>query len=681
MPEKAPIIPMKAAQALGDAFYRCLNFHKEKHKEIDGFRELYDNKKPQNYLVDSEVSPEEQALLFRSGLTTMMVQLRASILTSGRPRLYCNPVFKEGLDKDMIRRASDKSLPDWFMKRLDDEGPEEAINSIVDDALTEWWYRSTIRSITYIAMKDATIEEKTWMKMLEQDGEAVPVHIPAADVCQDPDATTFFGRRYVFHYRMYDTEELENQFKLEKGSIGASGAEKDSTIPMAQRTEALEQESYGRSRAMLVEGYIKDGAIEGLSRNKTGIIVKFIANQSDDRDEGAGILVLEEIKNKYPIFPIQDYIPDPETEVTGRPIARDIAAYNMICDKTMQQGLSNFDILGVGRVFTDEESLPVTTKMDRNVGKIIPMNQSNFQTQAPQSTSVEGVSLSRMMIDGAQMMTGLNNAAQGRKEGRVESGEAYAGMREVINQRVAPALREWEGFLGRLMVLWGAIKLNNVKMGAPVRTGPGFRTLYKMPFALDTYIDSFDGFVGEDSSMPKDKTQQAKMILEFLNSLTKVPPQYFRPMFETGFEVLELEGKNKISKRFDEALNIEQQQQQAQQMIKQLQQQLQGLIKEMEKMSKENGDLKLAQSAGAMNNEMKLMMQKMKDDTSMDREQERSRTRELELQAKLAVQGAELELKKRDQEIEAGSVLLDAANKEGGNREKAESRSGNPKES
>jgi phage shock protein A len=79
--------------------------------------------------------------------------------------------------------------------------------------------------------------------------------------------------------------------------------------------------------------------------------------------------------------------------------------------------------------------------------------------------------------------------------------------------------------------------------------------------------------------------------------------------------------------------------QQAQQSLEQLNAQLQQVAQQLEQLGAENNDMKMKEMAGVIKAQANMELQKMKDSTSLIREEERTKQKEMEIQAKLVTEG------------------------------------------
>lgn len=667
--------------ALDDAFTRSINKHIDEYPEIKALKDLYENKSAVNY-TGQNLGIEEVNTLFRSGILAMMTQLRASMLVGGRPRFYGNPVLTEDAEEKFMKMLTDRTGEDgkitadeeltaWMIESMDENGgPAGMLNAIVDDILNEWWLKSSIKTVRYITMKDGSLAPKTWVKIYESPDEKLPIskrvmvkHVKWEDVCEDPDATTEDERRYIFHYKITDAAEVEREYKLEKGSLNDTSPEHRTEGVIANPNPFDLRKKPELKRVILVEGYIKNKAIEGLPDNARGTIVTFVLGQQVDGQEESDILVLSVQKNKYRRFPLIDFVPDPETEIIGRPLARDVGPFNMIGDMVMQRGLANFISCGIARFFGPPNILADTPRVRNMVAEYIA-TEDNVQFFLPQNVSAEGTSLFQQILGISEIITGLSPSIQGRAEGRVESGKAISQLQNIGNLRLGPVIQQTEVLLTKIMEVFSDIILNVVRKGDVVRSGAGLKNRRVLPFDLSEYIGDFDIIIGQESLWPRNREGQQQAMMEVIGLAAK--SNLMEVAVDMLLDVLDVEDRDKYMKKITDSIGAAQQIEQAGQAIQQLQQQLQAAAAQIEKMAQENGDMKLAIKAGELKAMYQMAMQDKKDQTSMSREQERTNQRLTEVEAKMTEVGVKASLESRKLDIAEKKIDLDAVNKETG---------------
>jgi hypothetical protein len=182
--------------------------------------------------------------------------------------------------------------------------------------------------------------------------------------------------------------------------------------------------------------------------------------------------------------------------------------------------------------------------------------------------------------------------------------------------------------------------LNQYSEGAIVRTGEGFRNRRIMPFALNAYIDSFDVFVGEDTSLPKDKQSQANLML----TLAGTQAEDGLPMVDrqTVLETLQIENRDQIAQRLGVAKQQAQAIEQMGQQLEQAQQVIQQLQGELQKSGATQTDAQTKLQIKQMGIEADLMKQKMRDESSNVRESERTKQNTQDNATKLLIENKKL---------------------------------------
>lgn len=635
------------------AFKFCKAHHNKMLPEIKELRRLYDNRDAVDWFSVCE-NEFDKKRLFKSGLVSQMTNLRASLMSSGRPRFYLNPVFREdvNLEDDFVAMAQAGYLPENVVKEIAEFGnPKEWLDHVVDNIADEWYTISEFKTVARVGIKSSLLTSKSWFKLSEQDGQIKVKYIPFENVYDDPDADTRDDRRWIFHVTVKDCQDIEKEYDLEKDSLVAEkdydlGAEENDTKIRAVENSGIQENEYSDRKCRLIEAYIKDDSVEEIDGEEYplypfGKIVTFVLGQNDDVDSDSpeGMMILDEVANTYSEFPLMDYVPElNDSETEGRPLGRDLANLQHITDRAVQQSLLNYEIVGNAVMFIDDGALDphLESKLKNKPGIIIPIsgNVEDVKYQAPISTSQEGLAISSAMSQFAQNISGLHEAAQGKKTGRVESSKAYIVLSQQAQQILQPSVREWERFLTRFVKVWSEMILNTVHAGFVVRSGRGFKNRMVLPFSLSAYIDNFEPFIDEDSTLPKDSQSQANLIMEILRGYSGGNYALLKTILRTA-------GIDDVDTIIKELQGEAQTEQQLKQLAEQLQattgqnEQLQKMIQQL---SKQNNDLTLSVKANELKSKYDIQKQLIKEEGFEERQK-----RQLENKRELEANRLELE--------------------------------------
>lgn len=639
---------------ISEDYEYCFDEQEKKNKEIRWIKKLYDSEEAIDFFGQAVNQDErEMRKLFRSNFMAKATNIRAALMTDSRPKVVLKPIFREGALAEFTSRMQE--WPEWVQQMVEFVGndPELFFDLLADASLEQWWNKYKVPNTFYLMIKNAILSRKScaWVRLNER-GDIGISYIDGEQVADDPDALIEEDRRFIFHTMIKDTREIERIFGLKKGEIEAEPKYSDvvggQLGAFEDKAKAQGDKRLRRPRARLVVGYYKDEKtveVESDSVPMTddngeylydekgnlrvnppeigeyklypnGRIIIFVCGQNDK------IRILADEPNELSGLPIPVFIPEPDTELDGRPIGRDLIPAQMLADKAVQQAVMNFEVVGNAKVFYVKNGITDAKYIDNQVGKKIPVSSTSDIKYEPGIPVVaEGMSLFAAFKNIAADESGIHEAAEGRRPAGVESGRAIISLIESVNKRMRPSIRFFEAFLEKVFTIWGELYLRIANEGFKISLGKGFKTVVALPFKMSDYIDSFEIEVIEDSAVPKDAVTRANTALT-LASL----------VFEDGkpgmdrlsiYELLGIENGEQIKMRIDNAIEREQQVQQMAQMIEQQQQQLAQAEQVINELAGENESVKQAANETFVKAEVDLQKTQANAQTSILREQMR----------------------------------------------------------
>ena len=599
---------------ISEDYEYCFEEQEKKNKEIRWIKKLYDSEEAIDFFGQTTNQDEkEKRKLFRSNFMAKATNIRAALMTDSRPKVVLKPIFREGA----VAEFMDGEWPEWVGQMVEFCGRDVELffDLLADAALEQWWRKYKVSNTFYLMIKNAILSRKScaWVRMNERNDIGIS-YIDGEQVADDPDALIEEDRRFIFHTMVKDTREIERIFKLKKGDIeaepkysnmvgGQLGVYDDQSKKHGKKNQCQ------RPRARLVIAYYRDeqtveiesdpmpvtddageyiyderGEVQmnpvDVSEYKlypTGRIIIFVCGQKGK------IRILTDEPNELSELPIPVFIPEPDTELDGRPIGRDLIPAQMLADKAVQQAVLNFEVVGNAKVFYVKNGITDAKYIDNQVGKKIAVSSTSDIKYEPGIPVVaEGMNLFSAFQNIAADASGIHEAAEGRRPQGVESGRAIISLIDTVNKRMRPSIRFFEAFLEKVFTIWGELFLRIANEGYKISLGKGFKTVVSLSFRMSDYIESFEVEVIEDSAVPKDAVTQANTALT-LASL----------VFEDGkpgmdrlsiYEKLGIENGEQIKMRIDNAIEKERQFEQMVQTVQQQQQSLQqaeGIINEL----------------------------------------------------------------------------------------------------
>lgn len=587
--------------------------------EVEFLQVLYDNKDAVDFFGQTrEAESEEQSILarrrlFKSSFVSMTTNLRTSIMTDGKPKVYFNPCFKKDAKTNFIKRLQEGEFKDqpWVEQLFINSGGSVDVffDMLIDSYLNYWWDRNDIGQTMHIIVKNSILASKAWSKLSLSGNNIEFNYIPFKDISEDPQAINAKDRKAIFHTVLISPRDVERMFDLPKNSIKSEFDDVDPNSPT--NINKKEYTEYLTPTVRLVEAYFKDDSVVETELPETpmvdeitgefiydengmqvmqpaetvsyplypgGRIVTFIYGQ----DNMFGIQILSDEANQYSEFPIVDYIPEPDTETRGMPIARALAAPQLIADRAVQQSLLNQEAVGNAKIFyRQNETTNMKNISNRIAAKIPVADIGDIIYQAPTNAINEGIALYNIMAGVVRDLSGLHETAEGKRLPNIQSGRAYISIDEIGNRRLRPSIRFFEVYLKKVFKIWGEMFLQIAQPGFISVLGTTFSEKIELPFAISDFVDKFDIQISEDSTLPKDPNTQANLYLTLAQ--TTLPDG--QPLIDRQslLEALKLEDADRITARLaqekEEMLQIQQIMQQNQQMQQQIQQMQQIIAK------------------------------------------------------------------------------------------------------
>ena len=560
-------------------------------------REMYKNKESIDYF--NMASEEERDGLFRSGMCKSNIDLRSSMLLDKRPRFFLNPTFKEEAINNFMeavkiagedQETSGKYA--WMAPELQKRnGNVNAfINFIVDSSVDDWWEKNDFSTLLDVLVKNASIDSKAWIKLRFNDkDEIVAEVIKECQVFADPEATLPQEREYIFFCKTVSTDYIKREYDFD--------ASPDSDVSEKYQSVISTESVYKTKNVKLVEAYIRCG-------NK---IVTYITGQ----DAYNGIEILDVQDNPYSDFPIIDFIPDKLSMTEGLPYSRDLAPFQIMDDKTVQQGFWNYQMVGNSKIIYEPSALINPKDLSNQIAqKIAVRDGGGVQFFPGINTTNESMGLHSIIQQMGRDKTGMHEISEGKTRGRIESSKAVVVVDDIIQRRLKPILRSLEGTLKRIFLIWGEMFLQVHKKDTPLRVGRNLRTERRLPFALASMIETLVVSIDRDTKLPKDSQNMANMML----TLAGTPAEDGRPYVPRSvvLDYLELENKDEILAEFNVQSELKNQLEQAGNMIAQCQEQLAQFQKAAQVLNEENEQLKMEKMAGSMKLQGQMILEQQK---------------------------------------------------------------------
>jgi|GEM_PF-4049042 len=608
-------------QYLKNSFLTCYQnpARVEQIEESEYLRELFENKTPTDYFKQAPTT-EDKKRLYRSALVKRMTLVRAARLTNVRPKAYMNPVFNHEGMIAFVEYMTMLGKEHWANQEITrlggvNGGSGRFIDSILDSEFDYWWDYSKMRLIMYLLVKNSMFDQKGYLKLLHKNGRIAVEVVRSKFVCEDPMATTPEDRQYLFYMKPMPCRDVERKYKLKKNSITPDPAW--STHYDGDFTAGLKKEDTIKTPyVLLIEGYFRDDTrMEKEKLFPNGRIVTFITNQKTD----TGVRILKDQVNTLPTFPLIDLILEPDTEVSGSPMARDIAPIQEIDDRVMQQGLLNHEKVGSSKIFYEPAGVVRPDKIKNKVAELVPVdNMDSIYISPGVQTTGEGINLHSVLDGIGRDIAGIPEMIEGKMGGRIDSSKALLVTNENVNQRNQPAFRFLEDFYRRVFRVWGAMYLATQKEGDRVRLGEGYKTMYKLPFVLNSFVDDIEVSIGQDSTLPKDKESITNLMLELL----KTPAEDGMPVVtrRSVLRHLELDDKELIEKEVAQAKQEREQIAQLAQQAQQASQAIPEIQKQMQALQAENEQLKNGMAKEQLKIQSDLEKSKLNSETSLTRE-------------------------------------------------------------
>jgi DNA-binding protein YbaB len=566
--------------------------------ERNYIRRLFKNAESTDYFDVSGDNIDGKRQIYRSGLVQNSIELRTALLLDSKPRCFLNPVFKEDMAQSSIKAikiygkgVEGQRKYGWMVEALKKcKGSFECFyNNVVDASVDDWWEKSAFTTTLEVLIKNAFIDTKSYVKLRKNDDETniIAELILAEHVYTDPTATLPEERRFVFFCKAMSCRNIERKFDLEQGTIKPDDEISEFYTDPNEVNSGAERR-YREARAKLIEAQVRheDGSI---------YVFKFVPGQNVPKS--GGIMVLDKFKSDYNDFTIIELIPVLETRTCGLNMGRNVAPLQEMDDKTVQQAFQNFSLMGNAKILVEMGALQNANSITNKIAQIVPVDDIDSMQFIPGvQTTNEAMGLHGIFQQGSRDVSGLHEVAEGRTHGRIESSKAYVVVDDIITRRLRPTLRNVEAFLKRMFVVWGQMWLEIHTKDMPLRVGPTFRTVRKLPVALSAIIDSFDVSIGQDTTLPKDPQAKANLFL----TLAQTPGEDGRPMIPRAIllEALGVENKDEIEAYYNTIDAYKEQAIAAAQQVEQMAQALQQIQEQMQQLAEANEKLEFEKKAG-----------------------------------------------------------------------------------
>ena len=661
---------------VANMFKKCLQSEEEKIAEYEYHKKLYDMEEAIDFFGQAKTA-EDFKKLFRSMLLSKATNSRSALVTDARPKITFNPIFKENAIAKFTQELQDGAFPEWVSEAVQAAAsPEAFFDYLIDSYFKDWWQYSKLRKTMYTGNKDAILASKSWFEVYRTDKEVFVKNVPFVNVMEDTSTVYLDHRKEVFVTTVLSTRDIERKFKLKKGSL--KGEPKYSEkLPNFRARDNVEKwnEKYSLPKARLVVGYFVDnttvewksepevvlndsgetmydgdgqpimteGSENTVELFPSGRVITFVCGQDDEPSEKVnrgngdqGILIVKDEANRYSKFPVFDYIPEPETEVSGKPIARDLANNQMLADRSMQQAVLNFETVGNAKIFYKPNSITDMAKVSNSVAIKIPISEPRDVKYEPGvPTIAEGTALYSMFVSISRDLSGVHESAEGKRMPNIESGKAIGELVESVNRIMRPSVRFFEEMLVELFTVWAEMFLEIANTGMEFKLGETTLEIKTLPFNMGDYVDSFVIAIVEDSTIPKDeltKLNQAIM-LAGMTFEDGMPGMDRRSLME----IMGIDNYEQIQTRLMEGMQIKEQMEQMQQVIQQQGEQMNQMNGVMQEVMAENDTYKDDINKELVKSQSDLIRTEMNNETSVQREvmQQVGKERQIVLKAQV----------------------------------------------
>jgi hypothetical protein len=627
----------------------------EKHNEgLAGerkkLREVYNN------IPVAYMGQQDTDQIYSGGLVNRSLELRIALVLADKPRCYLDPYFKgdarskfEKAIRIVGQAAESYEKYVWIADAIRNAGGsfEGFFNQIIDINFQDWWDKSNFSSVLECVFRNAMIDTSCYLKWsFGVKKQIIAEPLLAEDVFVDPAANMPEAQRFVIHRVLKSCRSIQKQYNVESVIL------EDSAYNAKNKSNDSKEESLREKKTFLYEAQIKHCEYEDGEEVQKIYIFSFLLGQ--ETDQPGGMLVVRSDIGEFSDFTIIELIPNLITMTKGFPLARYVAPLQHIDDKSVQQGLENFKLMGNGRIICETGAIINDESVTNRVASVTEVTEMGaLQYIPPMPVLTEALGMHNAAWNMAQQETGQFDAAEGRTGNRVDSSRAIIKADEFINRSLRPVKRTIENFLKRAFSVWGEMFLYVHVKDYPTRVGIGKRTIRRFPFALSAVIDGFNVAIGPDTTMPKDAASVANMVL----TLAGQNAEDGRPYFDRKLvlETLQFEGTEEILGRFDATGKMMAQIQQQAQGIEEAKQYIGQMQQELQRLNEQNKDFELDKRAGTIATQNKIM-------ADAERRKGINSTTELKAQVEGDMEMA-LEVLKSKLEVAGGDVkIVESAN-------------------
>lgn len=611
------------AELLNEKFKKAFKKHIEDPKtEVETLREAYRNKTVTDFWMVAKDEEEKEKYLYRSGATNSFVNKFAAQLTDTRPKIFLNPRFKpdfaEYFEKNVLPGLPQDCIEDIASRGGDVNAYKEWVNLLCDRLHDEWWVRSKIREKLKNGVVVAALSPIGWFKVRIDRGRIILAPCDYHTVCWDADAKVWEDCTCIFHVIEQTPRQVERKY----------GLKKDSVTGLENLDRKDEETGEITKHVRLVEAYLRDDSqgrrfigmsdtgdelYEDFPLYPNGRIITFITGQ--DVSTAGGTKFLDDQAWELSVLPLipLNLCPD-GCETEGIPMARGIVPYETNIDRVMQLVMENHRLAGGDSIVYSIGAID-PDKLTNIIGRKIEVNENTPVNQAIQyvkaDPSIEpGILLTNALMNGIRELTGIYEATEGSLSRRDLSGKALDNLRESGSVRNRPCVRAEESTLGDVVQVEMELMLYYLAVpGYRVCYGENFGTEFVLTFALSDIVAGFDTYIGEDTSIPRDKAFQTGIVMEIAKN-----PAITMASLKLICETLDIENKEEIYKVFEDERAYQQQLLQAQQQGEEMKKAILEMDKDIQAKDETINDLKLRSYAEVSKSEVALLVEKSRSE-------------------------------------------------------------------
>ncbi|MCP4527475.1 MAG: hypothetical protein GY833_16400 [Aestuariibacter sp.] len=631
-------------QWLSDQFNMGWKIHRDEDlPEIEYNLEKYGNNTVNDYFGDGEGTEEGNKHIFSSSMIAEKTRRIVSFLVKENPKPDIDPIFIEGYEYKVGQMWP--QLPDWIKQGIAEHGGAEPdpqtgeliysnpagfkewFGELIDGIFRSWWRQGNMSTFRYLCAKWSVLcpESYGMLRLVfdeaTQEQTIVAEHIKSQNIVKDPTATTVIDRRVYFHVKPQLLADVIMDYDLQKDKLVADSEFSEQFEAFSGENEDDSDARRGIEQVLVVQAFLKDRRkikigfeddFEEVAAYPTGRLMTFVPNQNTE----SGIFVLDDAPNAFSDFPVQQLILDPEDELHGRALVRDIIRISNLADEVMQQGIANLRAMGNAVIlhtegaFTEPENVSneIATKIEIN-----SMGDVEFK-HPPSGISSEAQVLHSYLEGVARQITGVEEVAEGKKPTDIMSGKALQLLTSQVSQLMQLIVNHYAEFLTRLGKVWASMAPYVFEAGTRILYGDidGKREWRELPFGLDEFMNSCEVYIDAETIMPKDELSKKNLLL----SLAEVQASDGGPLVPAEYllDGLDVENAEAIKRAINERNLLMQQMQQMQQQLEQATQAAQQSGQQVQQLSEENQKLNETLLTKQVDGQLRLIDTQMKNE-------------------------------------------------------------------